>query len=401
VPHRHLPDDASIGDRLRRLRTERGLTQEQLAERAGVSVDLVKKLEQGRRESARLTTLTALASALDVPRSEMLDKRPRLDGTDTRLVLGLRDALLSLDVLTGFDPQHDNGEATPLDQLWSQVRRGWRDYWNGQFVGLAQTLPGLIAEARVASLGVGPPASGPLCQSYQLAACLLVHLGREDLAAIGAERGIAAAKAGDDELQWATLHGTYSWALLNQARYGEAERVAIQVAERIEPRFSTASPEHLTVWGGLVLWALAAAVEAAKGDAVTEYIALARVGAARLDRDRHDYQVNYGPTQVAMQTTYAHAMLGSPSKALVAARDVRREDLQTISYGRHLLDLAQAHTEARSFDQASGALKRAKDLAPVWFRHQALARTLVADLAERKSRLTPVLRELVGSLEAH
>jgi transcriptional regulator with XRE-family HTH domain len=45
---------ATIGERLRQLRSERGLTQEGLADLASVSVDLVKKLEQGRRESARL-----------------------------------------------------------------------------------------------------------------------------------------------------------------------------------------------------------------------------------------------------------------------------------------------------------------------------------------------------------
>ncbi|MBN1174497.1 MAG: helix-turn-helix transcriptional regulator [Micromonosporaceae bacterium] len=62
---------APIGDNLARLRRQRELTQEGLAERAGVSVDLVKKLEQHQRDSARLSTLEALASALDVALSEL------------------------------------------------------------------------------------------------------------------------------------------------------------------------------------------------------------------------------------------------------------------------------------------------------------------------------------------
>jgi transcriptional regulator with XRE-family HTH domain len=395
-----LPADASIGDRLRRLRKERGLTQEELAERAAVSVDLVKKLEQGRRQSARLTSLTSLATALGVPRSEMLDKRPRLGAGDDALVLGLRDAILSLDVLTGIDLRFDDGAATPVSELAAQVEQGWTDYWAGDFGALAATLPALIAEGRISQRTNRVGTSGPLAQSYQLASCLLVQLGREDLAAVGAERAIAAAANGDDELQWATLHGTCSWALLTQGRYDEAEQLAIRIAGRIEPRFSSDDFAHLAVWGGLVLWALAAAVEAGRSDPVGEYISLAKAGAARLAVDRHDYQVNYGPTQVAMQTTYAHAMLGQPDKALVAARDVRREDLQTISYGRHLLDVAQAHTEARHYEPAEDALKRAKDAAPVWFRHQPLARSVIADLGERRARLSPLLRELVGSLEA-
>jgi hypothetical protein len=346
-----------------------------------------------------MTTLTRLAQALDVSRSELLDKRPRLDGGDNPLVTRLRDALLSVDVLAGIDPRHDDGEATALPDLWAGIDQAWRDYWGGRFVGLAEALPGLIAEARITERAGDPAAARTLAQVYQVAASLLVHLGREDLAALGAERGLLAASTADDELLWSALSGTYCWALLGQARNSEAEHLAVHVAERIEPQFSTASPEQIAVWGGVILWALAAAVENAKSDAAAEYISLARVGAVRLDRDRHDYGLNFGPTQVAMQSTYAHAMLGHPDRALVSARDVRREDLFAISYGRHLLDVAQAHADTRRVGRATVTLKRAKDAAPVWFRHQALARSLVADLAERQTRLTPTLRELVGSLE--
>jgi len=54
------------------LRRKRGLTQELLADRAGVSLGLVQKLEQGARRSARLSTLTALARVLNVPVSVLL-----------------------------------------------------------------------------------------------------------------------------------------------------------------------------------------------------------------------------------------------------------------------------------------------------------------------------------------
>jgi transcriptional regulator with XRE-family HTH domain len=398
MPHQHEPD--TIGERLQRLRSERGLTQEALAALAGLSVDLVKKLEQGRRQTARLTTLATLADALDVPMSELTDKRPRLDGTGDRLVLGLRDTLLSPDLLVGIDAAAD-GEPTSLAELAGAVERAWADYWAGRFIGLARTVPALIAEARMTHRHVGAPAARSLAEAYEIAACLLVHLGREDLAAIGAERGIAAAAQGDDELLWATLHGAYAWALIGQARHREAERVAIRAAERVEPRFTTAAPEHLTVWGGLVLWAMAGAVEGNRPDVAQEYISLSRVAAARMDHDRHDYQVNFGPTQVAMQTTYAHAVAGQPDRALAAARAVRREDLFTISYGRHLLDVAQAHTDTGRDDTAVDVLHEAKDLAPVWFRHQPTARTLVTEIRDRRARPSGALRDLVHSLSPH
>ena len=54
-----------IGRQLAALRHASGLTQEQLAERARVSVDVIRRLEQGQRRTARFATLHAIAAALD------------------------------------------------------------------------------------------------------------------------------------------------------------------------------------------------------------------------------------------------------------------------------------------------------------------------------------------------
>ena len=64
----------TIGYQLRRLRRLRRLTQEELADRANVSRDLVAKLEQGRRQTARITSLVSLACALDVELSALVKR---------------------------------------------------------------------------------------------------------------------------------------------------------------------------------------------------------------------------------------------------------------------------------------------------------------------------------------
>jgi transcriptional regulator with XRE-family HTH domain len=64
----------TIGYQLRRLRRLRGLTQEELADRASMSRDLVAKLEQGRRQTARLSSLVSLACALDVELSALVKR---------------------------------------------------------------------------------------------------------------------------------------------------------------------------------------------------------------------------------------------------------------------------------------------------------------------------------------
>jgi transcriptional regulator with XRE-family HTH domain len=57
--------DAAIGERIRRRRTELGLTQEQLAQRLGVSYQQVQKYERGANRISA-SRLFALAHRLDV-----------------------------------------------------------------------------------------------------------------------------------------------------------------------------------------------------------------------------------------------------------------------------------------------------------------------------------------------
>lgn len=392
--------DITIGSRLRAARRERGLTQERLAERSGVSVELIGALERGKRETARITSLASLANALGITESDLLDRRERLQGGNAEGVLAVRDTLLSVADLPGIDLAADSGEPTPLPALEFAIRRGWDLYWDGRLAGLASMLPGLIGEARVTRREAGPSAAGPLAQAYQLAADLMIHAGHDDLAMVAAERALSAAANGDDELQHATLAGTVSWVLLHQGRTADAEKVAAAAAAKVEPR-TPASPEHVTVYGSLLLSAAAPAATASRGSDVEAYIGLARSAAARWDKDRHDYWTSFGPTQVAMQDTYTSAVLGRPGRALRAAQGVRRDSLLPISWGAHHLDRAQAlamNGKPVTDGKAAQALAVAHGVSPEWFRHQGLARSLTRELASRKARLGEPLNTLMASL---
>lgn len=65
----------SVGRRVRQLRNRAALTQEQLAERAQISVSFLSMIERGER-APHLETLEKLAIALEVP----VDLLFRLDG---------------------------------------------------------------------------------------------------------------------------------------------------------------------------------------------------------------------------------------------------------------------------------------------------------------------------------
>src|SRR5690348_974439 len=65
------PVDARVRRRLRELRTERGLTLQQVAERANLDVSTLSRLESGKRRLA-LDHLPGLAAALGVSADELL-----------------------------------------------------------------------------------------------------------------------------------------------------------------------------------------------------------------------------------------------------------------------------------------------------------------------------------------
>ena len=87
-----------VGARLKQLRQARRLTQEQLAERAGLSYKFVGEVERG-RGNPTLTTLAAITDALDVQLVELLGietTRPKLT---SRQASQVRDALAAIETL--------------------------------------------------------------------------------------------------------------------------------------------------------------------------------------------------------------------------------------------------------------------------------------------------------------
>jgi transcriptional regulator with XRE-family HTH domain len=393
-----VSEPKTTGDRLKLLRRERSMTTEELAEESGVSADVITKLEQGRRQTARVTSLIKLADALRADLSDLVGRPRRPEEGGEGGAPEVCDAVSSPESLPGMDAD-DAGEASAPDELRAAVDAAWHDYWSGNLSRLATTLPGLIGEARLASRALGAPAAAPLAQAHQLAARLLLHLGQDDLAALATEHALRAAESGDDELQWTALQGAYSSALLHQGRTQPSEDHAVRIAERTEPFLDDAELRRLTVWGGLMLAAMAAAATGARTVPAGEYIGLAGSAANWFERDRLDYHVRFGPSEVAMQATHAYALLREPGRALESAGGVRRDDLAGTAYGRHLIDVAQAQVDVRDLRAAETTLQEAESLSRRSFRHQGPARTVVGELVEEMAHVSPELRRMARSVD--
>ena len=68
-----------IGQRIRNYRTQNGLSQEKLAERAGCPPTYIGQLERGEK-NATLESVEKIASAMDISLSELFDKLGKSGG---------------------------------------------------------------------------------------------------------------------------------------------------------------------------------------------------------------------------------------------------------------------------------------------------------------------------------
>lgn len=87
---------ARVGDRLKQIRQEQHLTQEQLAEASGLSSKFVGEVERG-AGNPTVRTLDALAHALSVDISDLLQPANAMRAASSHDVMLAREALQSLD----------------------------------------------------------------------------------------------------------------------------------------------------------------------------------------------------------------------------------------------------------------------------------------------------------------
>lgn len=207
-----------------------------------MSVDLIQKLEQGRKSSARITSLIAIAQALDVDLSDLLGKRVVLQTIPEHGgLLELRRAITPV--------SDESGDKAAVDDLPEKISDAWRLYWKGDYDALAAMLPGVIWDARTVGDG------NQLADALAVAGIVLVHLGHTDLARIAITTALGKA---DDPLLRASLVSWQAWVLLNQGRPGDGATLALREVDAIQPSWN-AKPQHISMWGILLTTAATSA----------------------------------------------------------------------------------------------------------------------------------------------
>ncbi|NUK05302.1 helix-turn-helix domain-containing protein [Streptomyces lunaelactis] len=398
-----LHGEPSIGDRVARLRMRRKLTQEGLAERAGLSVDVVRKLEQGVRQTARLTTLNALARALDVEPSTLVGQPTTFEvraDDEQPSVLALRQAISPVADLLG--QESDPEDPPTIAQLQASLRSTEHIRREGRMGEIGLLLPQLIRDAKAGSRtftgSEGAAAQSVLAEAYQVAATTLAALGKEDAAFTALERSMEAARKGDDPHLETVGVSSLAWIFTKQGRLADAEQVALTTAERIEPGFRS-QPMELALWGILLLRAATAAVRLERRDVVQELLSMASAAAARIGTDRLDYATPFGPTNMGVAKVNFLVEMEESADALRTARTV--PDLHALPptwRARFHVDRAIASADLNQDEAALRALLTAERTAPEWMRYHSTSRRLVSELRGRERRRTSPLTDLADRL---
>lgn len=406
-----------LADNVRKYRRRAGLSQEELAHQAGFSVGTIRKIEQG--GSVRIETLHAIARGLGVKTSELLvSDTPEPVRHDESNDLNLRDLRIALTPRVRLtDNPTPPGEEPNLRLL----RRATHDiavlYPTGRYSSLAAALPPLVRDANAAVAyyhgGEEELRQALLARAevLGLAGRYLTQVRQYDIAHAAVKDSITDARAAGDDLATAAHVRGLCFTLLRTGRFDEAEELAVEAMDLVEPKIARAGADHYCVWGSVAMEAAAAAVRNNRPQEATEYRRAASVAAAAVGR-AHTFggsaQAVFGPVTAAMKSL-EDAMIVGDARAVVR-RSTEDEALSPKSWGRlgkpgtndgnrYLLDLARAHVRTGDASAGMDELMRLYRSASEWLRHQkSAAVTLEEIMKKRKRTLTAEMRAVADHL---
>jgi transcriptional regulator with XRE-family HTH domain len=378
----------TIGYQLRRLRRLRGLTQEALADRANVSRDLVAKLEQGRRHTARITSLASLARALDVELSALVRSATPVPESASRR---------SDPQLVG-DGSAMRKRATTMMAASALVDRVHHAYQTARYIEAAgllssvtDTVDALAAEARANERREALR----LQTSVAIAAAKLsTKAGDAGAGRSAAERARNAAEAAEDTVGQAAAAYQLICALLRAERREQAETLAVCFGEELRG----VAPDIVTWRGALTL--IGAIIAARRGDGAEAGRRLdhAEELARQPGTEGNIGWTWFGPTNVMIHRVSAAVALGDPLGALATAQQIDVAAMPAGLCGRQAqvhLDSAWAHAQLREDALAVIHLLDVERMAPDLMVVSPEARGLIRDLLLRERRgAVPGLRGL-------
>lgn len=383
------PRDRAFGKRVADLRKARNLTQQQLAAMLNNRTSgWMSQVERGIQPVRRMDVLQEIADALGVstqtlnpdapPPSPPADPAPihsnDLDGA--RLVISGHPALNALLGLPGQSPVR-------LDALSAQVDEIWELTHQARFAEVSELVTDLVPEleqaVRTVDVDDRPHAYRLLARAYQALAAAFSRQGDARSSWVAADRAVAAGELSGEVLL--VFAGVYRMvhAFVRLGSNDQAERAVTEAIAALSQR-TELTPPGLSVLGSLHLAKALVHARCGQRSEAREEIEKARQLADRLGEDRNDYNLEFGPTNVAIQAVSTAVDLGDAGEALDIGATIDAAALSPERQGRLLMDLGRAHAQRRHTGDATECLLRAEELSPETVRTHTAVRAAVKEL---------------------
>jgi transcriptional regulator with XRE-family HTH domain len=388
-------DPNTPGDRIRNVRKRRGLTQRELAGKAGVALATVKKIEQGTYGALRSAMARKLAVALDVPTSALLTE-PDAPVPSPESIQRWEPVRLALEGVHGGQP-HD---APTLEEVRADFAGVTPLLTGGRFAEMGAVLPSLLrdADALVATSVNGTQAAARALRSQirQASGALMLHAWQFSTADRAFD--LAMEDADGDPLLQMSVVDERCWGLIRQGELTQARELASGWAVRNEPRMSASGTDHMAYWGRLLVRASAAAIRDNRPDEAAQALKLCRMAAVStgdvrvLSRSWH----GFGPAAVSVAAAECAMIQDRPERVLAITRRLDARRLPNTPAYR--LDVANAHASLRHDSEAVAVLQELRRTRPQWFPQQRYAADIVQKLIDQRRTLSAEMRELAEAV---
>lgn len=368
------PED--VGERLRSLRKLHRLTQQELADLAGVSKSLLSKVEAGQRPGS-WKLVVAVAKPLRADAATLMGLEQGHAGDAGRVAAclpAIRTAFANYD-LVADSPNRS------MDDLAEAVESAGQLRLHSRYVALAESLPSLLADLTSAVHHCRGDeqrrAFALLALAYRSADAVAYKFGHLDLSMVAADRLRWAADQSGDELLAATATYVRAEAFFDTGATVSGLRLLEEAGERISYDVLT-DARAASVYGALNMRAAVLAACGRDGDRAHAHLLIARTMADQVGRDVEFFHTSFGPSSVKVHEVAVAAELGDGDQAVSRARRWRPPPgLPAERASHHFIDVARAQTWICGYQSAVESLLTARRKAPQHTRAHPSAREVI------------------------
>jgi transcriptional regulator with XRE-family HTH domain len=401
--------EASLAERVALYRRRLGLSQVELAARLGRSESWLSQVERGVRSVDRLSVLTRLAQALDVPVSDLSPSKPADAVGPQAVEVGYVDELRLL--LSGSAALAVTlGTEDPLPVVAEDARAWAAECWELAHgsryreltAKLTEVIPALESGIRASVGSRRRPLQEALTAVYLSASAVLAKLDEPEGAWLAADRAAGIAQGLGRPAVMAGTQWRLALGLLSARRLDQSRHVAENTVGALTPLVADdAAPDLLSVWGALHLTLALVSARDGQRKATRAHLAVARKAAERVGEGRNELTTEFGPSNVAAHAVAAAVELGDAGEALERAEELDLTAFSVERQARVLLDVARAYDQLRRPADALRSLMDAEALAPEQVQDHPIVREVVRSLLQQAGRRPSVeLRAFADRLGA-